>query len=617
MSELVQIEQPTVEQQPKRNLNLCFSNDIRDHFPFGEVRPAQEIGLAAIDRAYAEDKKFIVIEAPTGSGKSGMAIAAASYAKVVGARTGAYILSPQITLTEQYMSDFGSNGKVTTGLLELKGKSNFTCTTYVDEFGNPVSCEEGSLLCSSEAKKAAMMDDEESEGPVSCTNCPYKAAKKAFVDNPLGVTNFAYYLGETSHAGQLTNREMLILDEGHNTENMILGFTDLEINKKRMQDVGLNGQIPVIKPGETQKALDWLLSTFRPAVLATIIDLEDQMATARNKSWSVEARGKLAKKLNGMKQFNTRLDRFINAEDKGEWLVWTDQSKGTPSFGNLIIRPLTATLFADEILFNKANKVLILSATILDFGTFLRNLGISREDAVCVRIDCDFPVENRWIDYMPVGNMSSTLVKCPKCEGRGCSFCWQGKVKSIDLVLPKMGPAVDYIMRTWHPNDKGFVPTNSYKVTNELINGLSPEMRERVVTHTSEKGARNRAQIDHINADFPSVLFSPSMSEGLDLKDDLSRFSIMSKVPYPFMDPYVKARSERDRDWYAWQTALTMVQSTGRSNRHKGDVAHHYILDEAFRFFVTKNEKMFPKWWLAAVRFHQDRDNHAPWETSK
>jgi Rad3-related DNA helicase len=37
---------------------------------------------------------------------------------------------------------------------------------------------------------------------------------------------------------------------------------------------------------------------------------------------------------------------------------------------------------------------------------------------------------------------------------------------------------------------------------------------------------------EHIAAKKPTVLISPSLHLGLDLKDDLSRFQIITKVPY-------------------------------------------------------------------------------------
>lgn len=89
--------------------------------PFPEIRPAQEKALAAIERAYRARKKFVVLKIPTGGGKLGIAVAAAQWAEVVIAK-GAYILSPQKTLTSQYATDFARLGIRSSFATALSGR---------------------------------------------------------------------------------------------------------------------------------------------------------------------------------------------------------------------------------------------------------------------------------------------------------------------------------------------------------------------------------------------------------------------------------------------------------------------------------------------------------------
>src|SRR5271165_6215242 len=91
---------PLVQLTPPEILNIQtnYSPQIRDHFPFPTIREGQEQSLSAIERAYKSNKKFIIIEAPTGTGKSGMAIAAGSHAKTITCadehyRRGSYLLT--------------------------------------------------------------------------------------------------------------------------------------------------------------------------------------------------------------------------------------------------------------------------------------------------------------------------------------------------------------------------------------------------------------------------------------------------------------------------------------------------------------------------------------------
>ncbi len=188
-STLVQIE-PASPALPKFNIQTNFSPKIREHFPFSTVRPQQEASLNAIEQSYANDKKFTIIEAPTGTGKSGIAIAAGSWCKTKPCyggdkqRPGAYILTPQKTLQQQYLNDFGNMG-----LVELKGKANYWCNTH------NVDCDTGAILNNSNRQG----DDRE-----VCEFCPYSVAKKTMLNSYLGEMNFAYFLNETQYAGQLT-----------------------------------------------------------------------------------------------------------------------------------------------------------------------------------------------------------------------------------------------------------------------------------------------------------------------------------------------------------------------------------------------------------------------------
>jgi len=100
-----------------------------------------------------------------------------------------------------------------------------------------------------------------------------------------------------------------------------------------------------------------------------------------------------------------------------------------------------------------------------------------------------------------------------------------------------------------------------------------------------------------------SVLVAPAMHEGLDLIDDLSRFQIVCKVPFPnqFEDKQLAERMKMDPKYYEWLTALKLVQSIGRSIRSEDDWAETYIIDQSFQWWYRKNRKILPTWFREAV----------------
>jgi Rad3-related DNA helicase len=100
-----------------------------------------------------------------------------------------------------------------------------------------------------------------------------------------------------------------------------------------------------------------------------------------------------------------------------------------------------------------------------------------------------------------------------------------------------------------------------------------------------------------------SVIVASGFHEGVDLKDDLSRFQIIAKVPWPStMDPLIKARMSVDGSYLPYITALKLVQSYGRSTRHAADWSHTYITDAGFEKFQKRCGWLLPKWFLEAIQ---------------
>jgi Rad3-related DNA helicase len=115
-----------------------------------------------------------------------------------------------------------------------------------------------------------------------------------------------------------------------------------------------------------------------------------------------------------------------------------------------------------------------------------------------------------------------------------------------------------------------------------------------LLTHNSEN--RDAILAEHVKSSEPTVLVSPSMTEGVDLKGDLSRFQIVCKVPYPSLgDKLVRKRMNKWKWWYPLQTAKTIIQAIGRSVRSSEDYAITYILDSDWERFFSRNGNLFPE----------------------
>jgi Rad3-related DNA helicase len=131
---------------------------------------------------------------------------------------------------------------------------------------------------------------------------------------------------------------------------------------------------------------------------------------------------------------------------------------------------------------------------------------------------------------------------------------------------------------------------HSYKIQNYLKKNVRSK---RLLFADSD----NRDQIlkRHISGKTPTVLVSPSMTEGVDLEGDASRFQVICKVPFPYLgDKLVSKRMHKWDWWYPFQTAKTIIQSVGRSIRSADDKAVTYILDSDWERFYGKNKDLFP-----------------------
>jgi ATP-dependent DNA helicase DinG len=160
---------------------------------------------------------------------------------------------------------------------------------------------------------------------------------------------------------------------------------------------------------------------------------------------------------------------------------------------------------------------------------------------------------------------------------------------------------IDKIMTT-HKDQKGIIHTTSYEQLNFIKQNIS-KLNQRRLLETNPDVERDEIVGEHFKSSKPTVLISPSLQLGLDLKDDLSRFQIITKVPFPSLgDRWIDEKRKRSEQWYSWQTGLRLVQAYGRSVRSKDDWATTYVLDANFGYFIAKNRNILPAWFTEAIR---------------
>ena len=523
--------------------NVTIS-DWQKYFPFNEVRPEQEKAINFIINNIVENKKrFIICNYSTGVGKSAIAVTVAKYfAENVDngeCDPGGYFLTTQKILQEQYIRDFSQDD----GMVSVKSAASYTCKRKKSQ-----SCGEvrrvlatGSFERGSTISKCRM-------------DCKYVIARDKFIRSSLGVTNYSYFLSLTKYTNEIsTPKQLLILDEAHNLQDQISNFVDIEINNDMCLKMGFI--LPLIT--DKTKAFEWLCNKFEPALHAYVQELESEMSNDDT----------AAHEFTFMDKMLCKLRRSIELYSPDNWIMNFTEATVKDS-SKIEFKPIDVSGYTESNLFSFGQSIVLMSATILDAEKFSQQVGIPSDLFAYMRIESPFPPENKPIIYAPMGKMTANL---------------------IDQTLPQIAKAVSAILAR-HPNMKGVIHCHSYKILNYLKSNL---INKRLLFQDD----RNKDKIlaKHITSTSPTFLVSPSMAEGVDLKDDLSRVQIICKLPFPYLgDELVMKRKEKWDWWYNYETAKTLIQMFGRSVRSETDYAISYILDSSWETFYQRNAFLFP-----------------------
>ena len=86
------------------------------------------------------------------------------------------------------------------------------------------------------------------------------------------------------------------------------------------------------------------------------------------------------------------------------------------------------------------------------------------------------------------------------------------------------------------------------------------------------------------------------------MKDDLCRFQIIFKIPYPQLNEQVKYRKSLDQSWYFYQAVMSLMQAYGRGIRDKDDYCDMYIIDSNFKYLFDYNKSFFNEYFTEAIK---------------
>jgi Rad3-related DNA helicase len=398
-------------------------------FPFPEMRPSQAQGLDFILKAFPTVDD-IFLEAPTGIGKSAMAIALARFAAAADGST--YISTTTISLESQYMRDFAK-----LGLRQLHSKSHYPCPVYK-------SCDVGSRChCEDQSSQA--------EEPWPCA---YKVAREEFDEAPFAIANAAYLCTCARFLKNWKPRKIAIFDEAHTLHDVIADGYSFNIFPDEVEFFPAEGG----EPNWLKEPYAFWLDIQIRKLQEELDDNTQRMNFAKLSDPEIQ---RLCRKLERAEAKKTNLNRLLKDEPEN-WIF--DQQAD-----RLSISPLWATPLAATLLPRIGSSRIYFSATLPGFEHQARYLGIDPNKAKFLRLSSPFDVARRLIHICPV-------VK------------WDYRDPTSAIV--KTCRALEKILQL-HPADRGLVHVSSYYQARQIVELCHSK---RLITHENARDKEARLE---------------------------------------------------------------------------------------------------------------------------
>ncbi|MDD5649174.1 MAG: helicase C-terminal domain-containing protein [Candidatus Nanoarchaeia archaeon] len=539
-------------------------------------RKGQKEAIINIIETYY-DKRYdtVILDAPVGSGKSIIAMCSAWILNRENKK--GYILASDISLQEQYEKDFQ---KLKLNWGSVKGIDNYICIDNMEK-ASIGTCKIKDIYA----------------GKMSCyTECPYYSARDHASTSQTSLLNYAYWLIHMNYVNLIMGedkqifkpRDFTFCDEAHKILDIIQNNYSPKFDNKTLEKI---------------EKITNFFKTYK------VFNHENQFIDLKNlikELWEEENQDNL---LSMLSKISKLLKEYLDSISKLKEKVKQDYPKGKPprewrealyisnwlsdlefklsdyvqiieetSSRNLVKNPQ-----GEDLVFNCLKESYLMhryfhrwtgfrvfmSATFADPTDYL--LSLSLKNAKYIKVESCFDFSKSPIYFYNRRRMSQSTMQA-----------------NLPWLYEKVNEIIDK-----HIGENGIIHSASYDLAMKIYEHLTPKNRKRVLVYngTEEK----RKVLETLKYEKSRVLIGPSLLEGLDLKNDWSRFQIFAKVPYLSLgDRFVKAKLAINPSWYRWKAIMSILQGTGRSVRNEKDWAITYILDGSLGDLIHNNRKAFP-----------------------
>lgn len=542
-------------------LNVVKQKDILSVFPSTHTpREQQAVTLKKIEKFLKSNKKYLILCAPTGSGKSFISRTIANlsdpcskdFKELVDSYSiyqqdqsgefanqtkideqppfGTMVLTISKNLQNQY-KDFFSDSDV------LKGKSNYQCAIDQTKDVEIAPCVVVSRLKDDCWKKCI---------------CPYYESRNRVITSNFGILNYSMFLALPE---QLKRKEILVCDEAAELEDELVKRFGFDISYERLAQIGIH--VTKLATDIPNRVIEWLTN-----LLSLIEEQISALVEKRNKKELTEAQQNKLRSLNNVLH---SVKTVVGHWNDCKYVI--EKSATAVNFSPLKVDRLSSHIF------NFGEKVILMSATIIDPVNFAKSLGIEEYEYIEMPSSFD-----------------------PKKAPIYVHTQYKLNHANLDRNLPYICDIVEQLV-TKHKTDKGIIHTHSFKIT-EYVKAKFEKYSNRMLYR--EQGKTNEDIVkEHTESDKPTVLVSPSLTHGVDLKDDLARFQIVLKLPYlPLGSKRIETLFQQDREWYENKMLSSLVQACGRGIRTEQDHCSTYILDGMIKTVLLNSKHKLPKYFI-------------------
>lgn len=449
------------------------------------------------------------------------------------------ILTGTKTLEDQYVCEAKS-----LGILDIRGKSNYRC--IATDIGGEWHVRGRDPVTVDQAPcqfgaECGLKDD----------GCKYYDTLRLAKTKKIVISNYAAWISANMYTEGWGYFPLIMCDEAHEAEQWLTRMLAIEFPWAYQKS--LEAGIPV----ETNPIVwrNWANETIKPLRQKIKIELSALGRKFTKKQFE---------RIRSL-QIIERLMMRVRTIDK-DWMVLQNRE-------HVLLHPVWVHKYTEQFLFTKAKKVVLASATLRPHT--IQMLGVENGQYDFFEYPSNFPACRRPIYYLPTTKMN---------KQNEDDISW---IEVVDQFISK------------RLDRKGIVHTVSFSRQKQL---MEQSRYSSMMIANSSSDTRTQLQRFKLSK-APSILVTPSMTMGVDLKYKDAEYTIIPKIPFEnITDPLFIARSKADPDYGFYIAAQTLLQAIGRAMRAEDDQCETLITDKNFEVYMTRYRHMLPRYFWDAVQ---------------